>query len=83
MTLLIFFIDTASIALTKPHYIGDIIITSQQQEDALIKEITENAIYGDFNIWKPAYYIKNASNGTILHYAFFSKNKSLPDLNKE
>jgi len=75
--------DTIGIVSTSAHYIGDIIITSQQQEDSLIKEITNNAIYGDFNMWKPAYFINNISGGTILHYAFFSKNKNLPDLIKE
>ena len=79
---IVFATDDMGISSTETHYLGDVIITSPLQEDAYISTIEANANYGDFNIWKPGYDIETIDNGTVLHYAFFSKNKDLTGFTK-
>ena len=74
--------DDSGKALTDAHYIGDVIITSPIQEDAITATIKANADYGDLNVWKPGYDIETIDNGTVLHYGFFSKNKDLTGFTK-
>ena len=77
LPLIVIYTDMMGKSFTETHYLGNVVITSPLQEDTYIATIKSNADYGDLNFWKPGYYIETIDNGTILHYAFFSKNKNI------
>lgn len=80
MLLLMIFVatDAISIVVSQIHYMGDIIISTQNEEKELVNLINSNADFGPLNIWKPGYDISEVDSGEkIFHYAFFSKNENL------
>jgi len=71
--------EASAVVLGSSQYIGDVVITSDEQETQIMNMIDVNNIEGPLGVWSHPYYIYYADNGErILHYAFFSGNDSLP-----